>query len=46
MDETDAKQILNFVEMLLRFIYEFPSLVQNNSDKNKDSEENKEGKNE
>ncbi len=27
----DADQILNFVEMLLRFVYEFPSMVQSKS---------------
>ena len=29
--QEDAKQILNFVEMLLRFIYEFPSMVKGSS---------------
>ena len=29
--EDDANQILSFVEMLLRFIYEFPSMVQSKS---------------
>lgn len=27
MTEGDAKELLTFVEMLLRFIYEFPQLV-------------------
>jgi hypothetical protein len=27
MSETDAKELLTFTEMLLRFIYEFPSMV-------------------
>jgi len=27
MSETDAKELLSFLEMLLRFIYEFPNLV-------------------
>ena len=27
MSEADAKDLLGFVEMLLRFIYEFPKLV-------------------
>lgn len=28
ISQEDASQILNFVEMLLRFSYEFPSLIQ------------------
>lgn len=31
MTEEDAKELILFVEMLLRFIYEFPSMVPNNS---------------
>jgi hypothetical protein len=27
MEENDAKQLINFTEMLLRFIYEFPSMI-------------------
>ena len=27
MEKEDAEQILNFVEMLLRFIYEFPAMI-------------------
>jgi hypothetical protein len=27
MSETDAKELVGFVEMLLRFIYEFPNLI-------------------
>jgi hypothetical protein len=27
MGEIDAKELLSFLEMLLRFIYEFPNLV-------------------
>jgi len=27
MTQTDAKDLLGFVEMLLRFIYEFPEMV-------------------
>lgn len=29
MQENDAKELLAFTEMLLRFIYEFPSMVPN-----------------
>jgi hypothetical protein len=29
MSETDAKELVGFVEMLLRFIYEFPNLIPN-----------------
>ena len=29
--EQDADQILGFVEMLLRFVYEFPSMIQDTS---------------
>jgi hypothetical protein len=28
MTEKDANQILHFVEMLLKFIYEFPSMIE------------------
>lgn len=27
MSEQDAKDLISFIEMLLRFIYEFPSMV-------------------
>jgi hypothetical protein len=27
MGETDAKELVGFVEMLLRFIYEFPKMI-------------------
>ena len=27
MNQPDAKELLSFVEMLLRFIYEFPSMI-------------------
>lgn len=27
MTEADAKELISFIEMLLRFIYEFPSMV-------------------
>ena len=27
MTEKDAKELITFVEMLLRFIYEFPNMV-------------------
>jgi hypothetical protein len=27
MSDTDAKELVRFVEMLLRFIYEFPNLI-------------------
>lgn len=28
MNETDAKELLTFVEMLLRFVHEFPNMIQ------------------
>jgi hypothetical protein len=31
MDENDAKELMVFIEMLLRFIYEFPNMVPNQS---------------
>ena len=27
MSQTDAKELLTFIEMLLRFVYEFPAMV-------------------
>ena len=31
MSENDAKELIVFIEMLLRFIFEFPSMVPNQS---------------
>ncbi len=31
MSENDAKELIVFIEMLLRFIFEFPSMVPNKS---------------
>ena len=31
MDDTDAEKLLIFVEMLLKFVYEFPSMVNNDT---------------
>ena len=33
MSETDAKELMSFTEMLLRFIYEFPSMIPQPTDK-------------